>query len=75
MGGEVTAVGGNGRFVGAADEREGEIAQGGYDLRGFATAQAGVILAEGDVADAWRTSDAQRRPKERDPARIQGNNT
>jgi len=32
MGGEVTAVGGNGRFARAADEGEGEIAQGGHDL-------------------------------------------
>lgn len=51
MGGEVTAVGGNGRFARAADEGEGEIAQGGQDLGGLATAQAGVILAEGDIAD------------------------
>ncbi len=31
MGGEVTAVGGNGRFARAADEGEGESAQGGPD--------------------------------------------
>ncbi len=52
MGGEVTTVGGNGRFACAADEREGEIAQGGHDLGCLATVQAGVILAEGDIADA-----------------------
>jgi len=47
----VTVVGGNGRFARAADQGEGEIAQGGHDLGGLATAQAGAVLAEGHVAD------------------------
>jgi len=52
MGGEVTAVGRNGRLAGATDQREGEGAQGGHDLGGRAGAQARGVLAEGDVAEA-----------------------
>jgi hypothetical protein len=31
------------------DERECQIAQGGHNLRGMASAQLGAILAKGDI--------------------------
>ena len=57
MGGQVTAVGGNLRSAGTADEREGEIAKRGHDLRGGTAAQARAILAKGHVTQPMAALD------------------
>src|SRR3954454_709367 len=50
MGSKGAPLGCDLRGAGPANEGVGEVAERGHDLGGSARAQAGVILAEGDVA-------------------------
>ena len=68
MGGEVTAVGGNGRFARAADEGEGERAAGGHDRGGRTAAQGGALRAKGPVTQPVAARTARVPPNEREQA-------
>ena len=58
VGGKGTPLGGDAGGAGAADEGEGEVAQGGHHLGRVTRAQTGAILPEGDVADAVTALDS-----------------
>lgn len=51
MGREMTAGRGDSSVTSAVEQGDRQVAQAGHDLRGVPGAQAGVILAEGDIAD------------------------
>ncbi len=60
--------GGDLRGAGTANKGEDEIADGGYDLGGGATAQGGAILAEGHIAQPVATLNAPVPADEREQA-------